>query len=747
MSTEQFKWVELCVGSQKYRGDLAAAKDTWAHSLRAGWDKPAFFSAYFLPDAAKDLMEATLKRDMATYEAAVQRAQEAGMDPWQIKKPRGSLRGFRGEHWAPFFVLDIDTRRESPKMKRIVNKSGTKWIDRTAQEEADFLKAHPDWKPDTEAPKRELFEVLRVLESHGVDPELLLICFSGNKGFHVYVPTAYFDPEPCETFAYRLRWMVETKITPELDTKAVPFPKESMDWQVFTPVTVMRAINSKHEKSGLYKVPLTYGEVQTTRFEDIRKSATAPRSFKNQDWRKVQKSSTLRQLWEESKDKCMHRAGSDAESGRVFEIEGRLHFEADKVLSLKQPPRSPLCVLKMLREDVGKGNRNQAMLILISTLRNQGHTAATAFAVMKEWRKLQVGTHHTEDDVAAQIQYVYGEAFNWNCNHPLVMANCFKACHLYRSAETTRSVELHRLPDLLSDLVARERVPINYFFPYVPFNEDIRLRPGMVVTLVAETGSGKTALALDICRYNSYNLDQNAVDGYVPSGGIGFASLEMPRAELVERGAQWVLSEDQKGVANVINRQIEAEDESRADVAEYRALREALKKYYNRVFVIDDDYVDLDRLETLIVAGKEKHDIGLWAVDYMGRLHGKGHSSYDKLSSIARELKTIARRNQVIIMILVQVARDASEKGLGLRSGRGSGEIEESADVLITLEIEDRDKPESQRSGNIILTNRKFRAGRKGSTCKLRFVGEHMRFFPADDKSNADTSGLRTDGF
>jgi KaiC/GvpD/RAD55 family RecA-like ATPase len=445
-------------------------------------------------------------------------------------------------------------------------------------------------------------------------------------------------------------------------------------------------------------------------------------------------------LWTDSKDKALQRVGGDRASGRVFNMEGRLHFEADTVIGNDGGiPRMPLCILKMLREDVGKGNRNQAMLMISNLFRTQGLDADATFNILKGWRKLQKGTHHTEDDVASQVAYIYRDKFNWGCNHPLAMANCFKACHKYEAAETTRNVNLQRLSDLLPDLVARERVPIEYYFPYPPFNKDVRLRPGMVVTLVAETGSGKTAFALDVCRYNSYSLDEAAKRGVEVYGGMGFASLEMPKSELVERGAQWVLGTDQKGVSSLVLEQIEAEDNNRPDTQSFRALKDSLKRYYNRVWVTDEDYVDLMKLESMIQAGKEKHGIGMWVVDYMGRLHGKGNTSYDKLSSIARELKTIARRNQVIIMILVQVARDASEKGLGLRSGRGSGEIEESADVLITLEIEDRDKPESERSGNVVLTNRKFRAGKKGSICKLRFVGESMRFHLVDENSTADS--------
>lgn len=728
-----FKWAEVCLGGNNIRGDLQPSMDAWMRGFKSGWGMPAFISAYFLPDEAKSFCDTRFEMEKRTYEQRIQKARELGEDTKAIKKPKPSIRGYRGPHWAPSFMLDIDTRRESPDLVRRVNGANVSWGPRTAEEKRAFLDANPGWKPDTEAARREAFEVIRVLEGHGVDPNRILICFSGNKGFHIYVPTAYFSPEACGNFAYRVRWIVQEHLTKELKTSEVPYPGEALDWQVFTPITVLRAINSKHERSGLFKIPLTFDELQTLDFQAIRDLAKEQRlGFKHPDWRGITQSESLSDLWRKSEAGASQKASSNYEN-RGFSSEGRIHFDAGKVLAMRDVPRRPLCMLKLLREDVGAGNRNQAILIIASTLRNEGHTPAEVFALLKSWLALQAGTKHDEEYIHSQVEYVFRETFQWNCNHPLAMANCFSACHRYRGAEEVRGVSLHRLPDVLPELVARERIPISYYFPYPPFNNSIRLRPGMVVTLVAETGTGKTAFALDFCRYNSWNIERMINEGTAVSGGLGFASLEMPRPELVERAAQWAYGADQEQVGNVIAEQIASEDEKRPEASAFRKMREAIEAHYSRVWVSDEDGVDIERLKTIIVAGKEKHGIGLWAVDYLGRIHGKGKSFYEKLSSIALEMKTLARQTGVIILVLVQVGRDASEKGLGLRSARGSGEIEESSDILVTAEMEDRDKPEDQRSNIVIMTARKFRGGRKGGVSRLKFQAEWMRFYPADD--------------
>lgn len=732
--TSKFKWAELCVGSNMYRGDLQPGRESWAKSLQSSWDKPVFIGGFYFTDEAKAFIESKQAKAMDAFNAMMLKATTDGLpeDMWP-KKPRPSLAGYRGAHWAPFIMLDIDTRRETPATKRVVENGRGRWIDRTPAETEVFNRENPNWKPETEAPRKELFEVLRMLEANGVKPESILICFSGNKGFHLYVPTAYFTPEPCETFAYRIRWMVQENLAKELKTKEVPIPDESMDWQVFQPLVVLRAMNSKHEKSGLYKIPITYDDVVHMTFEEIRERAKKPVvGFKHPDWKNITVSTELTKLWGLSLEAAKQRAASEA-ANKGFVAEGRIHFEADRELKIKgQVPQRPLCVLKLLQSDVGKGNRNQAMLIIASDLKRQGYTPDKVMDMMRPWLKLQKGSHHTEQILHNQIEYVFREEFNWGCNHPLVMANCFKACFKYKHAEETRGVSLKRMPDVLPDLVLRERIPITYHFPYAPFSSSIRLRPGMVVTLVAETGTGKTAFAMDFCRFNSWNIERLNQQGYDSEGACGFISLEMPAPELVERGAQWAIGTDQAGVATVIKAQIAAEDASEPAAASFVNLRKDLERHYSRVYICDDDFVDMDKLAVIIRAGKEKHNIGFWAIDYMGRIQGKG-LSYEKISSIARDMKTLARQTGVIIFILVQVGREASKVGLGLRSGRNSGEIEESSDILVTAELEDKELPEEERSGIIIFKNQKFRAGKKGGVCRLRFQGEHMRFFPVDN--------------
>lgn len=780
MNTNDFDIVELCLGDQYHRGDLAPARATWLNGFKHGYKGEAYHSgSFFTTDVNRHINE-RYKADLELFNVALKayddKMAEVMDQPDEAKKlkrpkrPRRSLKGYKGIHWSPFFMLDIDTRRVGPKWDLGVKGGQSKWRQRTDEEKDAWIAENPDYVEDTDAARVEALEVIRCLEKLGVDPEKLVICYSGNKGFHIYVPTAYFAPEPCDNFIYRIRWIVQNVLIPMVDRLKVPYPEDSVDWQVFDRLKVLRAVNSMHQ-SKRWKVPLAYSTIRSTNFENIRKQADRPNlDYEHPNWRDVAPVEQLVALWKDpaceafkkpsgtpaqtqSPKKTGEGVQTERRQRREFDLEGRVYFEAGKMLknSSGPPPNRPLCMVKFGQEDVGSGNRHQACLMLVTTWWKEGYSADQAFLLAKEWLTHQAGTRHDDTYLRSQIESIYNDSYNWGCDHPLAKANCFKECRLFPQAERQRGIELKHFPDLLDVLLEQEKEEIIYFLPYEPLKSGIKLRPKQVLFFVAETAVGKTAFWLDAMRANSQYLTEMEKAGHYVKGGVAQASLEMPGEELVERGAQWILNEDQKFVGTILQEQIEFEDDGGSE--RYRFLKDQLHEFYGRVWINDDDAVDVKKLKAMILKGKAEHNIGLWVVDYMGRMHARGSNQHERLSTIAREMKTIARSTDVILVVLVQVARATSERGPpGLRSGRGSGEIEESADVLITAYRPDRnesDEDKAQRQAEDVhrpkgyrvnLDVQKARRGGIGLRCELWFEGRSMRFTPLKEKEANDDS-------
>jgi len=771
--------VELCIDSQFYRGNVHPARSTWVAGFKHGYKAEAYHSGVFFTTDVNRHINERHSADLEAYKVAKAKYDQAMVDAIddtaaqkelvEPKRPRRSLRKYKGWHWSPFFMLDIDTRRVGPKYDLVKEGEEEKWHKRSEEEGQAWLEANPDYVEDTDAPRVEALEVIRCLEKLGVDPELLIICFSGNKGFHIYVPTATFNPEPCVNFIYRIRWMVQHALVPMVDKEKIPYPVDSIDWQVFDRLKVLRAVNSMHQSKG-WKVPIAYRTLQSTSLDQIRKRATGPNlEYEHPNWRDVAPAPQLRELWENPECEAFKKPGEQQprkergnaggnEQGtdrerprerrrRSFDMDGRITLEIGETMKVRGPvPNRPICMIKLGKEDVGSGNRHQACLMLLSTWWKEGYTADQALLLGREWLKLQKGTRHDDDYLQQQVESVYDDSFNWSCNHPLAMRNCFKQCKRYPEAERSREVALHHFPDLLDQLLEREKQEALYFLPYEPFKEEIKLRSKQVLFFVAETATGKTAFMIDVCRANSQGIDYLRSLGENIRGGCGFASLEMPREELAERGAQWILGEDQKHVASILHEQIEAE-ETGGNSDRYQGLKDLLYRHHGNIWVSDENGVGYKKLKAMIERGKEEHGIGLWVVDYMGRMAGKGMNQHERISAIARDMKTLARECDVVLIILVQVGRTTSKEGApGLRSGRGSGEIEESADILITAHRPDRhedkemteedqarkkaDDKRSTKGYRVKMTAHKVRGGSPGMISELWFEGRSMRFTP-----------------
>lgn len=670
--------VELRRGAIFNSGTLAEAKAAWSMGLKAEHEGPAYHSAFFFPDEVKKHVAESLVKS-------------------EKKKP--SLAGYRGMHWAPYMVIDIDNHKEGqPEL---------------AKDQAD--------------------DVLRVLvERYEVDPQMVLFCFSGNKGYHLYVPTAYFAPEPCVDFGRRIRHMVQHGIWPHLNATIFPNPKE-VDWQIYDTLRCFRAVNSRHEKGAqLWKVPLTLGLFHEKTFAEVRELATGPcRNFPFPDWREVKPSNAMKNAWEASANwREDDQKDFNSEDRKIFD------FSALEGADAKNVPDRRLCAMKLGQCDTGHGNRNATALMLISDMRERGLSPDETMELMRKWLALQKGTAKNQDYLATQIRYVYDDGkAGWGCFHPLAMANCFKQCRLFPQADADRTAadEWKTIEMLWDAYVERTKQPVYYNLPFGSLCRTVRLRSKQSNVFIGETGSGKTAIALEILRHNSMNVDGFKEGDPSFRAALGKFSLEMPGEELAERDGQFLLQQDQTYVENLVRREIEARKLDKHDEMYERMIDESKKRMRN-VYFYDGRAVDLKRLFQLMEVGKERHGINFFVIDFLDRIRSRGINAFERIAPVVIEMKDMVRDLDVQTLLLVQVARASSEKGLGLRSGRGSGQIEENADNVFVYDAMTQEQLTKIRAPNkpdcryMRLLSPKVRGGNARGAAVLEFYGKTMTF-------------------
>lgn len=200
-------------------------------------------------------------------------------------------------------------------------------------------------------------------------------------------------------------------------------------------------------------------------------------------------------------------------------------------------------------------------------------------------------------------------------------------------------------------------------------------QPTDLVILAARPAVGKTAFAL--------NLARNAALHPTKPVGVGFFSLEMSAAQLVQR----ILSAESEIRMEKISR-------GKLEDYEYQQLHsKGIKKLENAPLFIDDTAA-LNIFEFRAKARRmvNKHRVGIIIIDYLQLMSGsndKGGNREQEISNISRNLKSLAKELKVPIIALSQLSRAVEtrkeSKMPQLSDLRESGAIEQDADMVMFI--------------------------------------------------------------
>ncbi len=97
-------------------------------------------------------------------------------------------------------------------------------------------------------------------------------------------------------------------------------------------------------------------------------------------------------------------------------------------------------------------------------------------------------------------------------------------------------------------------------------------------------------------------------------------------------------------------------------------------------------------------------------IDYIGLITSENTSkeAWEQQSEISKSLKALARELNIPIIVLCQVARDAEEKEPTLAQLRGSGSIEQDADVVMFIHGERKKTASEEGEESVPVLDRKI---------------------------------------
>lgn len=202
-----------------------------------------------------------------------------------------------------------------------------------------------------------------------------------------------------------------------------------------------------------------------------------------------------------------------------------------------------------------------------------------------------------------------------------------------------------------------------------------------LIIIGARPSIGKTALALSMMQYI-------AIDKKEPCP-CGFFSLEMS----FEMIGQRILSQESRiSGKNLKTGFLRQED--------FQKLQDAAGRCYNApLYIVDTPNMKLLDLRAMARRMVVNQGVKIIFIDYIGLISTENPSApvYEQVSEISKSLKALARELNIPIIALCQVSRDAEEKEPNLAQLRGSGSIEQDADVVMFLH-RDRVKTEDAKS-------------------------------------------------
>lgn len=212
-----------------------------------------------------------------------------------------------------------------------------------------------------EALKREVRMALNYFAIYwGIPTSMIEVYFSGSKGFHVVIPYEILGIEPDDALNLRNKALAQLV--------ALQCKSEHIDMAIYDRRRLFRIPNTINGKSGLYKVPLTYGQLTKFSLADIIEWASEPRPLAAMPPKFLPKSAGHYQRMQ------LHAERTERRQKKAIQIPK----ERRKLLP---------CVVEILKTGVGQGQRNNTAVALASSLMQSGVGRDEAEDILLAWNE------------------------------------------------------------------------------------------------------------------------------------------------------------------------------------------------------------------------------------------------------------------------------------------------------------------------------------------------------------------------
>ena len=445
--------------------------------------------------------------------------------------------------------------------------------------------------------------------------------FSGT-GFHLGIPGNAFRWKPCPD--------LHLKVKDRLKAEGI---YEYADPAVSDKTRLIRVVNTMNMKSRLWKIPLDVSEMHLPISEIQALAKNQRHAYK----------------WIISV--------RDNECEPVFDVQKRIVNAKDEKFEKVTLGRNPdpiwyPCVQNMM-EGSPQGSRHQVALRIAAHLRWR-YPEKVVRVFMEDWRQeVDLDSHpFTKAEMDRIVTDCYdghnGNGYSYGCNDDIMDKNCKSTCVLYKSKKGQKTMDAKSMEQELVEFLTRDHNPVDIGELY---GTTFPIYPGEVVILQAPPKSMKTMLL------------QNWVNSL--KRPTYFLELEMSPRQMWSR---FVMME-------------EGWDD------------DELKKYYSQYangisqkfgwLTVDYNNCYAHEIKKRIMLLSRKPEIVV--VDHMGLIKSNRTDNNMKVEEVSQSLMELAIQNNVIVIAVSEITKQAFYEGMNIASAKGSFRIGYNANKLLSL--------------------------------------------------------------
>jgi len=465
-----------------------------------------------------------------------------------------------------------------------------------------------EFDPDTA--KADTIKLVNKLILKGIEKEDIFIAFSGNKGFGVEVNLLEtYTPKQIKSIAFELAENLST-----FDTK------------MYNASRVFRVYGTRHNKTGLFKTPLTFNQLNELSSDNIMKLASSFPKWDNEfRWDAV------------TSPFIVNKEHESIIEERVENLIPTLDY------SMK-PKFLSNCRWAIQNGYFKQGDRNIALLCLGSTYKNMGFTIEHVYRLLKGVAELQSKYSQTERFSDSELfnniikvvfaatwnngQYTCREDKNW------LHTFCSKLEHPCNH-KTEDELKPRTFMDLKDDFKHYvKNIHKNTILTGLPsIDKNVFLSTGANVGIIGAAGSGKTTVALEILNHTSKAGVRSVC-----------ASLDMAKNRIFEKILYRLTGHDRTELYRIFQ-----------DNEEEPILNQ-LKEEFGNVQFFKKSSPTVQDIKDYIIKCNEVSDekIKLVVIDYFERVSSDFSDDTQASKKVAGELQDLVDDLDVCLITLVQ---------------------------------------------------------------------------------------------